>query len=456
MRLQKQIKVNPAINVLKDVSRLSESLIFPVGPFVRDLLTGQEINQIDLLIAGDCQSAAGQLKNRLNNSVLTVAKENCEYHLLHESQNWHLTAIAHDSDPDTAKRNVQQYLQKSPFSVNALGIDLTSTEVIDPGNYRNDFRHRTIRTTGDPQTVFDTNPLAMMEAVVLAAQMDFIIDSETWSAIEAGKERISDVAPEELLSVFKKLLAVNPPSRALAMFRDSGLSGIYFPELDALAGVEERKGYHHKDVFWHTLEVTDNISEQSNRFDLRFAAVMHDIAKPQTKRFMPSHGWTFHGHEELGARMTERIGRRLRLDEETISFVSKLVRLHLRPIALVSDTVTDSAVRRLMTEAGEELPDLMTLCRADITSKNPRKVERYLGNFDLVEARMEEVRRKDEERAFQPALKGEEIMNELQLPPGPVIGQIKKAIVAAIRRGEILNEPEACRQYLFKIKDQFL
>ena len=246
------------------------------------------------------------------------------------------------------------------------------------------------------------------------------------------------------------------PSLGLIMLLETGLLDIIFPELVQLTGVEQRQDFHHKDVFYHTIRVVNNIAEQSDSFDLRLAALMHDIAKPQTKRFVEDVGWTFHGHEDLGARMVERIGRRMRLPLSTIKYVQKLVRLHLRPMQLVDESVTDSAIRRLMVEAGNEIDDLMMLCRADITSKNPEKVKQYLANFDMVEAKMQVVEEKDKLRNFQPAINGNIIMQTLNIPAGPQVGKIKKAIVDAILDGKIPNEEKACLDYMLKIKDELL
>jgi len=286
--------------------------------------------------------------------------------------------------------------------------------------------------------------------------LEFRIEEKTYQAIIQTRERLKIISQERITEEFKKMLLAERPSIGLRLLKETGLLSYIFPELEKLSGVEQRQDFHHKDVFNHTLQVVDNISRKTGKFELRLAALLHDIAKPQTKRFIEGVGWTFHGHEELGARMVERIGRRMRLPVSTIKNVQKLVRLHLRPMQLVDEKVTDSAIRRLMVEAGEEIDDLMLLCRADITSNNPEKVKRYLTNFDRVEKKMKEVEEKDRLRQFKPAIDGNEIMKALKLKPGPIVGKIKKAITDAILDGEIPNEPEACFDYMMKIKDKFL
>jgi putative nucleotidyltransferase with HDIG domain len=252
------------------------------------------------------------------------------------------------------------------------------------------------------------------------------------------------------------MLLADKPSTGIYLLRDTGILDIVFPELSDMGGVDQRDDFHHKDVFNHTLQVLDNISKITDKFELRLVALFHDVAKPRTKRFMEGTGWTFHGHEDVGARMFGHIGRRMRLSQQQIKYVKKLILLHLRPMQLVDESVTDSAIRRLMVEAGEDIDDLMMLCRADITSKNPEKVRRYLANFDQVEQKMNEVEEKDHLRNFKLAIDGKIIMDTLKISPGPQVGRIKQAVTDAVLDGEIPNEEEACFQYMMKIKDQLI
>jgi tRNA nucleotidyltransferase/poly(A) polymerase len=273
---------------------------------------------------------------------------------------------------------------------------------------------------------------------------------------ESGKAIHSVVSQERITDEFLKILMTPKPSVGLALLQKSGLMEIIFHEVSLLEGVDQRKDYHHKDVFYHTLQVVDNISLKTYNLWLRFAALMHDIAKPPTKRFVEGTGWTFHGHEELGARWQKKIFRRMRLPLEKLPYVEKLVRLHLRPIALADEGVTDSAVRRLLFEAGEDTDDLLTLCRADITSKDSNKVKKYLSNFDRVEKRMQEVEERDRMRSFQSPVRGEEIMKICGIPPSREVGIIKTRIEEAILDGLIPNEYDAALEYLYKIKDEVL
>jgi poly(A) polymerase len=268
--------------------------------------------------------------------------------------------------------------------------------------------------------------------------------------------RLAIVSKERVADEFFKILASPSPSVGLSLLQRTGLSREFIPELDDMVGVEHRKDYHHKDVFLHTLKVVDNISLSTSDVWLRFAALAHDIAKPRTKAFKEGTGWTFHGHEDLGARMMKPLFRRLRLSMERFPYVEKLVRLHLRPMVLVSEEVTDSAVRRLLFEAGPDIDDLMLLCRADITSQNPGRVARYLENYDIVMAKMKEVEEIDRLRNWQPPVKGDEIMDVCGIGPGPIVGRLKTMIEEAILDGRIPNEHQAARDYLLSVKDQVL
>jgi len=269
-------------------------------------------------------------------------------------------------------------------------------------------------------------------------------------------KRLAIVSKERVADEFFKILASPKPSRGLALLQQTGLSKEFLPELDDMVGVEQRLDYHHKDVFLHTLKVVDNISLATDDIWLRFAALAHDIAKPRTKAFKEGTGWTFHGHEDLGSRMMKPLFRRLRLSMEKLPYVEKLVRLHLRPMVLVSEEVTDSAVRRLLFEAGPDIDDLMLLCRADITSQNPGRVARYLENYELVLAKMKEVEEVDRLRNWQPPVRGDEIMELCGISPGPMVGVLKSMIEEAILDGQIPNEHEAARNYLLSIKDRVL
>jgi tRNA nucleotidyltransferase (CCA-adding enzyme) len=320
-----------------------------------------------------------------------------------------------------------------------------------------DLKNRLIRTPVDPHRTFSDDPLRMMRAIRFATELQFEIEDKTLAAIREMAPRIEIVSQERIAEELNKIVLAQKPSLGFALLFETGLLQRFFSEMADLQGVEEIKGVRHKDNFWHTLKVLDNVAEASNDLWLRWAAIMHDIAKPATQRFVEGVGWTFHGHDAVGANWVEPIFRRLGLPlDERMRYVRKLVRLHLRPIALASEEVSDSAIRRLIYDAGDDIDDLMALCRADITSKNDRKVKQYNRNFDRVERKIQEVEAKDRIRNWKNPVDGNEIMEALDVPPGRVIGDIKDAIKDAILDGEIPNEHDAAFEYMMQIKDRFL
>lgn len=328
--------------------------------------------------------------------------------------------------------------------------------LIDPFHGRRDLRAKIIRTPLDPQTTFADDPLRIMRAVRFSSQLQFKIEEKTYNGIIEVSERLAIISQERITDEFLKILAVPKPGKYFFLMDELGILSQFLPEFSALKGVDERNGYTHKDVFTHTLKVLDNITEKTDKPQLRLAALFHDIAKPQTKKFIETKGWTFHGHEEIGARMIPRIFRRLRLSTEWQKYVQKLTRLHLRPIALAEEECTDSAYRRLLFQVGADLEDLLTLCRADITSRNAQRRRKFLGNFEFVVKRLNAVEEKDRMRSFQSPVRGDEIMELCEIPPGKLVGQIKSRIEEAILDGEIPNEYEAAKKYLLLIKDDFL
>ena len=303
---------------------------------------------------------------------------------------------------------------------------------------------------------FDDDPLRIMRAFRFASQLDFEVDVTIMEAAEKLAERLQIVSQERITDEFLKILASPNPSIGLKLLFNSKVMKVVFPEISIMGGVEQINEHHHKDVFLHTCKVVDNISKHTDNVWLRFAALVHDIAKPQTKKFVEGTGWTFHAHDEIGARMMKRIFKRMKLPLSKLDYVKKLVRLHLRPIALVNDGVTDSAIRRLGVAAGDDLDDLITLCRADITSKNPAKVSKYLNNYEKVVLKVKDVEEKDKLRAFQSPVRGEEIMKVYNIPPSKKVGEIKKAIEEAILDGVIENNYEDAFEFLIKIKEKYL
>jgi len=361
--------------------------------------------------------------------------------------------------PEVTPATLEEDLSRRDFTVNALAVSLNGPrfgELLDPHGGQRDLAAGILRTPLDPVQTFDDDPLRMMRAVRFASQLGFAVEPAVLQAVGDMKDRIRIVSQERVTEELLKLLRSPKPSLGLHLMYQTGLMELVFPEIALMAGVDQRRDQHHKDVFRHTCIVLDNIAQSTDHVWLRFAALVHDIAKPRTKAYQEGVGWTFHGHEEIGARMMKKIFQRLRLPHAPLAYVEKLVRLHLRPMVLVDELVTDSAVRRLMFEAGQDIDDLMKLCRADITSKNPNLVTRYLRNYEAVMEKIREVEEKDRIRNWEPPVKGDEIMAVCGIPPGKAVGLLKQAIEDAILDGRIPNEHDAALAYLHSIKSEVL
>ena len=440
--------------VSEEADRLNLS-VWLIGGYVRDRLLGMECKDADFVCIGDCLPLAEAVAKRLDADRSLAVFRNFGTAQL-KSGDWILEFVSARKEsyrsesrkPEVEPGSLEEDQLRRDLSINAIAIAMSGSEkgsCLDPFNGISDLKNKIIRTPRNPEETFSDDPLRMLRCIRFAARFGFDIEHETFEGIKAMKHRIRIISAERIADELNKIILGNPPSYGFKLLYYSELLQEFFPELVALAGVENRDGKAHKDNFFHTLEVLDNVAARSNDLWLRWAAILHDIAKPLTKRFVKGEGWTFHGHEEKGARMVPKIFNRLKLPQnEHMRFVEKLVRLHLRPISLTNESVTDSAVRRLMFEAGEDLHSLMLLCRADVTTKNPGKAKRYLDKFDQVEAKMVLVEESDRLRNFQPLLSGEMIMEIFALKPGKEVGIIKEQIREAILEGVIKNTLPEC------------
>lgn len=452
---------DPIFNIISQVGELENTPVYVIGGFVRDALLKRTSKDIDIVALGSgiriAEKVAARLGPKINVSIFknfgTAMLRSGDYEI--EFVGARKESYRQNSrKPTVEDGTLEDDQNRRDFTINALAISLNKDsygELIDPFEGIKDLENKIIKTPLDPDITFSDDPLRMFRAIRFASQLNFVIEKNTYKSICNNKERTSILSKERIIDELNKILLSSKPSVGLKALENTGLLNEFFPELQKLKGVETVDGKMHKDNFFHTVEVVDNLREKSDNLWLLWAALLHDIAKPKTKKYIEEIGWTFHGHEFSGAKMIPSIFKRLKLPlNEKMKYVQKLVQLHLRPIVLSQEIVTDSAVRRLLFDAGEEIDDLMLLCEADITSKNESTVQKHLNNFKIVRDKLIEIEEKDALRNFQPPISGETIIETFNLKPCRTVGDIKNAIKEAILEGEIHNDYDEAYQFMIK------
>ncbi len=452
---------HPVFAILAEVAASEKLEVYVIGGYVRDAIINRPSNDIDIVVVGNGIRFAEQVAAKIGRDVrVTVFRNFGTAMLKYEDLDIEFVGARKESYRRSSRKPIVEDGTldddqiRRDFTINALAFGLSENnfgELIDPFGGLDDIKKKLIRTPADPDKTFSDDPLRMIRAIRFATQLGYTIEEQTFDSITKNKARIEIVSRERIADELNKILLSKKPSIGFYLLDQSGLLKVIFPILSELKGVEVKNGQGHKDNFIHSLKVLDNISKNTNNLWLRWAALLHDIAKPLTKQYFPQQGWTFHGHEFSGAKMIPDIFRELKLPlNEKMKYVQKLVLLHLRPIVLSQEVVTDSAVRRLMFDAGEDIDDLMTLCEADITSGIPEKVKKYLANFELVRQKIKDLEERDAIRCFQPPVTGDDIIKILNIKPSREVGIIKNAIKDAILDGIIPNEYNAAYQFMLE------